>query len=113
MEKRTFTVTLEIEASSEEQTLYTYGLGKIIDSRNWLSFEIKDPNTIHYEIRCRRDKDFNGMGMHFVLEGKWTNENEWSCIQAYPVDENGKIDYHILGWMKDQKNTWGRDCKII
>lgn len=112
MAKRTFTVKLEIEASSEEQIL-NMGIGKLIDDFRTQSFEIIDPETRRYEIRCRRDKDFNGMGMHFVLEGKWTDEDEWGCIQAFPVDENDKINYHILGWMKDQKNTWGRDCKII
>ena len=113
MAKRVFTVKLELEADSEDQILNTYNLGRIIDSRFCESFEIIDPNTRRYKIRCRRDKDFNGMGMHFVLEGKWSDEDEWDCIEAYKVDDCDKIDYHILGWIKDQKKTWGRDCEII
>ena len=113
MGKRTFTVTLELEASSEDQILNTYGLGRIIDSRFCESFEIKDPDKRHYEIRCRRDKNFNGMGKYFVMEGKWSDEDEWGVIEAYEVDDCDKINYHILGWIKDQKNVWGRDCKFI
>lgn len=113
MEKRTFTVTLELEATSEEQILYTYGLGKIIDSRFCESFKIKDPAERHYEIRCRKDKNYMDLGMCFVLEGKWSDEDEWGCIEAYEVDDCDKINYHILGWIKDQKKTWGRDCEII
>ena len=112
MSKRTFTVKLEIEASSEDQIL-NMGVGKLIDDFRTLSFEIVDPEKRHYEVRCRRDKDYNGLGPCFVLEGKWSDEDEWDCIEAYEIDEHDKINYHILGFIKDQKKTWGRNVEII
>ena len=108
MEKRTFRVTLDIEASSEEQILNTYGLGKIIDARWCWDFEIEDPEKRHREVRIRRDKNFMGSD-HFILESKWSDEpdDEWGIEEAYEVDDCDKINYHILGKIKAYKRDWG------
>mgnify|MGYP003314289486 CR=1 FL=1 len=106
MEKRTFTVTLELEASSEDQILNTYGLSRIIDSRFCESFEIKDPATRHRQIRLRRTKDYNGWGEGFVLESKWSDEPD-------DVDDCDKINFHVLGQLKNYKRNWGINVEII
>lgn len=115
MEKRTFTVTLELEATSEEQILDTYGLGRIIDSRFCESFEIKDPAKKHRQVRLRRDENYNGFGEGFVLESKWSDEpdEEWGCEEFYKVDDSDKINFHILGQLKSYKRNWGIDVEII
>lgn len=117
MEKRTFTVTLEIEASSEDQILNTYGLGRIIDSRFCEAFEIKDPAKRHIEYRIRRCKNFrlgsNEFEHCFVLENKWSDEDEWGIAEVYEVDDCDKINFHILGMIKDLKRNLGIDVEII
>jgi len=113
MEKRTFTVTLDIEASSEEQILDTYGLGKIIDGRFCESFEIIDPEKRHRQVRLRKGKMFGTD--HFILESKWSDEpdDEWGTEEAYEIDDSDKINYHILGKLKEYKRVWGITVEIV
>ncbi len=57
--------------------------------------DIIDPDAKRFEERIRYDKDWCGQGEHFVFEGKYTDEDEWSLDMAFPVvDDN--IHYTAL-----------------
>ena len=111
--KRTFTVILEIEASSEEQILDTYGLGRVIDHRSCESFEIIDPDKRHRQVRIRKGKMFGTD--QFILESKWSDEadDEWGIEETYEINEHDQINYHILGKIKEYKRVWGINVEII
>lgn len=113
MEKRTFTITLDIEASSEEQILDTYGLGRIIDSRYCESFEIIDPAKRHRQVRLRKGFIFNSDA--FILESKWSDEgdDDWGIEETYEINEHDQINYHILGKIKEYKRIWGINVEIV
>ena len=113
MGKRTFTITLELEASSEEQILDTYGLGRIIDSRFCESFEIIDPEKRHKQVRIRKGIMFNAE--QFIVESKWSDESEddWSVEECYEINEHDQINYHILGIIKNYKRNWGITVEIV
>ena len=115
MAKRTFTITLDIEASSEEQILDTYGLGRIIDA-NWCwDFEIKDPEARHREVILKRYKDHPKFGECFIIQSKWSDEgdDDWGIEEVYEVDDCDKINYSILGKLKSYKRDWGIDVVIV
>ena len=113
MDKRTFTVTLEIEAVSEEQILETFGLGKIIDSRHCESFEIVDPAKRHRQVRLRKGKLFGQD--HLLLESRWSDEgdDDWGLEIAYEINEKDQTNYHILDKIKEYKNVWGINVEIV
>lgn len=113
MGKRTFTVNLEIEATSEEQILDTFGLGKFIDGYYCEAFEIIDPAKRHRQVRIRKGTLFNKD--HYIIEGKWSDEDddEWGLEVAYEVSESGQIDAEILNRIKDYKYTWGINVEIV
>ena len=113
MNKRTFTVTLEIEAVSEEQILDTFGLGKFIDSRFCEAFEIIDPAKRRRQVRVRKGTLFNKD--HYLLESKWSDEDddEWGLEVAYEVGEHGMISSSILDKIKEYKQVWGINVEII
>ena len=110
--KRTFTVTLEIEASSEEEIL-RMGVGKLIDDRRTESFEIIDPETRHRQVRIRKGFMFNAD--QFILESKWSDEpdDEWGIEEIYEINEHDQINYHILGKIKEYKRVWGITVEIV
>ncbi len=113
MDKRTFTVTLELEATSEEQILETYGLGRIIDARYCEAFEIVDPAKRHRQVRIRRGKLFGCD--QFILESKWSDEgdDDWGIEVAYEIGENDQINYHILDKIRDYRRNWGITIEIV
>ena len=93
MDKRTFTVTMEIEAYSEEQV---YGMmDRLLNDRRCLSFDIEDENERKYLERCRYEADWNGKGEHFIFEGRWTDDDDWGLDMAVPV-KNDMIHYTAL-----------------
>lgn len=115
MGKRTFTLTMDIEATSEEQILNTYGIGKLIDKSWCWDFEIKDPEKRHREVILKRYKDHPKFGECFILQSKWSDEsdNDFGIEEVYEVDDCDKINYHILGKLKEYKRNWGIDVIIV
>ena len=113
MAKRTFTVTLELEASSEDQILDTYGLGKIIDRPYCEAFEIIDTEKRHRQVRIR--KGFMFSADQFILESKWSDEgdDDWGVEETYEINEHDQINYHILGKIKEYKRVWGINVEIV
>ena len=88
-----FEVKLTISAPTEE------AIHKMLDGmpnadRVW-DVDIIDPDKIRFEERIRYVEDWYGKGEHFVFEGKYTNEDEWSLDTAYPVKDD-RISYMAL-----------------
>ena len=110
--KRTFTVTLDINASSEEQIL-NMGVGKLIDDFRTESFEIIDPEKRHRQVRIRKGFMFNAD--QFILESKWSDEpdDDWGIEETYEINEHDQINYHILGKIKEYKRVWGITVEIV
>lgn len=96
-----FEVKLTIEAESKEQ------IDKMLDrmphADRIYACKIIDPDTPRYMERIRYDENWNGEGEHFVFEGKWSNEDEWGLVSAFPL-KNDMIHYTALTKIREMKS---------
>ena len=96
-----FEVKLTISAKNED-AIYKMLDGMPHADHIW-DVEIIDPDAKRFEERIRYDENWCDKGEHFVFEGKYTDEDEWSLDMAFPViDDN----VHYTALTKIRELMW-------
>ena len=93
--EKTFTVKLELAAQSEKQI--ENWLDRVSFAEKIYDAEIIDPDKKRFQERIRYDENWNDEGEHFVFEGKWTDEDEWSLDSAFKLFDYKNGDYFEKG----------------
>ena len=98
---KSYKVTLAIEANNKDE------IERMLDGmphadRIW-DEKIEDPDENILEARIRYCENWNGKGEHYVVETKWTHEEEWGLDTAFPLRDDN-IHYTALTKVRELMN---------